>query len=298
MGLVPRMVLVTRPTDYELLLARHGTRGQAGFFLAGRGQSLDDIEVQHKRFSNALKSVQAAVPPHWRATRLERNDLDRFLFEPEDVVVALGQDGLVANLSKYLDGQIVIGLNPMPDRYDGVLVRHRPRDACELLQTAAAGSAATDARTMALARLDDGQKLYCLNEVFVGHASHQSARYRIEYGSDTEHQSSSGLIVTTGTGATGWARSIHRCINSALELPAPDERRLAYFVREPWPSIASGTDLTEGWVDAQHPLEIVSEMDERGVIFGDGIESDHLEFGYGRRLRVMPAERTLNLLAG
>lgn len=41
-----------------------------------------------------------------------RGDLDRFLFEPDDIVLALGQDGLVANVAKYLDGQPVIGSNP------------------------------------------------------------------------------------------------------------------------------------------------------------------------------------------
>ncbi len=34
---------------------------------------------------------------------------------------------------------------------------------------------------MVRAELDDGQALLALNEVFVGHASHQSARYTIAY---------------------------------------------------------------------------------------------------------------------
>lgn len=297
MANAPRMVLVTRPTDYQLLLARHGTRGQTEFFLNSRGQSIDEAETLHARFTAELQNVQRAVPVAWRSTRIDRSDLDRFVFEPEDIVVALGQDGLVANLAKYLDGQIVIGLNPIPDRYDGVLVRHTPRDTADLLIAAATGKGRTDARTMAEARLDDGQKLRCLNEVFVGHASHQSARYTIEHAGHAERQSSSGMIVATGTGATGWARSIHQCCNSALKLPGPVEPRLAYFVREPWPSIATGTDIIEGHVDARHTLRITSEMDEHGVIFGDGIESDHLLFGYGQSVDIGPAQQTLNLLA-
>ena len=45
-----------------------------------------------------------------------RGDLDRFLFEPDDLVVIVGQDGLVANVSKYLDGQPVVGINPILNR--------------------------------------------------------------------------------------------------------------------------------------------------------------------------------------
>ena len=63
------------------------------------------------------------MPADWRQALVRRADLDRFLFGPEDVVVAVGQDGLVANVAKYLDGQPVLGVNPAPDLYDGVLVR-------------------------------------------------------------------------------------------------------------------------------------------------------------------------------
>ena len=297
MAKAPRMVLVTRATDYELLLARHGTRGQATFFLEQRGQNIDEVVSQHARFSEALQTLHRAVPASWRATRIDRADLDRFLFEPDDVVVALGQDGLVANLAKYLDGQIVVGLNPMPERFPGVLVRHDPIDAAELLATAATRTCATEIRTMVEAKLDDGQTLRCLNEVFVGHASHQSARYEIQTAGQRERQSSSGLIVATGTGATGWARSVHLARKSELVLPRPDDARLAYFVREPWPSIATGTNIVEGLIDSQMPLIVTSEMDDQGVIFGDGIESDRLTFGYGRRVEIRPATRCLNLLA-
>ncbi len=297
MATAPRMVLVTRATDYELLLARHGTRGQAKFFLKNRGQCIVDVESQHIRFTEALTTVHHAVPANWRSTRIDRRDLDRFLFEPGDVVVALGQDGLVANLAKYLDGQIVVGLNPMPERFPGVLVQHNPKDARELLNAAVSGSSATDTRTMVEAVLDDGQTLRCLNEVFVGHASHQSARYEIEVANQRERQSSSGMIVATGTGATGWARSVHLARKSQLTLPDPNDGRLAYFVREPWPSIATGTDIVEGLIDAQHTLVVTSEMDEHGVIFGDGIESDRMTFGYGRRVEIRPAAQSLNLLA-
>src|SRR5690606_19622356 len=98
-----------------------------------------------------------------------RELLDRFLFEPEDVVVALGQDGLVANVAKYLAGQPVIGVNPDPGRYDGVLVRNPPQAVADLLDAAVAGRARVERRTMAAASLDDGQHLIALNEVFIGH---------------------------------------------------------------------------------------------------------------------------------
>lgn len=151
---------------------------------------------------------------------------------------------------------------------------------------------------MVEALLDDGQRLVALNEVFVGHRSHQSARYRLTWDGETERHSSSGLITATGTGATGWARSIHHERASRLSLPSPTSPSLVLFVREAWPSVATGTSLTEAIVPAGRVVEVVSEMDDDGVVFGDGIESDRLEFSWGRRVTLRASRTRLRLLVG
>jgi len=149
---------------------------------------------------------------------------------------------------------------------------------------------------MVSARLDDGQSLVALNEIFVGHRSHQSARYRLRLGNREERQSSSGLIVATGTGATGWAKSINGERAHPLQLPNPTDWALALFVREPFPSISTGTSLGGGLIDRQGQLEIVSEMDDGGVVFGDGIEDDRLDFAWGMHVRIEVAEQRLRLV--
>lgn len=292
----PRVVLITRPTDYELLVATRGTREQARFFLSGRGQSLDDLDERHHQFQAALKSVRDGVPARWRFAHVERADLPVFVFEPSDIVVVLGQDGLVANAAKYLDGQVVIGVNPEPKRFPGVLVPHPVRTAARLIRGAAAGDLQTEDRTMAEAVLDDGQCLLALNEVFVGHISHQSARYRIAFRGKAENHSSSGLIVATGTGATGWALSISRSRSTSVGLPGPTEARLAFFVREAWPSKATGTNVVTGEVLLDEELTITSSMNEGGVVFCDGIEPDRLVFPWGVVAHVRVAQKKLRLV--
>jgi NAD kinase len=295
--MVPRCVIVERLTEYQELLLRHGTREQVRFFLEQRDESLEAVVARHELHGRCHAGVMAAVPAEWRRASVQRADLDRFLFEPDDIVVVLGQDGLVANVAKYLEAeQPVIGLNPEPERYPGVLVRHPPVAAADLIHDVAAGRAPLQRRTMAQALLDDGQRLYALNEVFIGHASHQSARYRIQVGDRREHQSSSGVVVTTGTGATGWAASLRLQKHSELELPSPVDPRLAFFVREPWPSLATGTALTDGLLQADDHLTLVSELGDGGVVFGDGIEADHLRLEWGQRVEITVAERGLQLV--
>jgi hypothetical protein len=279
-SLAPRLVLVTRETEYDGLMARHATRGQAAAFLRRRAQSLDGLDAQRHQIQAMLAEIRAAVPKGWRIATVRRAELDRFLFAPEDVVVAVGQDGLVANLAKYLHGQPVIGVNGDPARNVGVLVPHTATAAARLLQQAAAGPIPTEGRTMVRAELDDGQVLLALNEIFVGHASHQSARYSLSYAGREEAQSSSGLIVASGTGATGWALSISRATGVAVDV-APGEAAAVFLVREPWPSQATGIGLTSGRLARGDVLLVVSRMNEGGVVFADGMEGDRLDFAWG-----------------
>ncbi|MFD5792774.1 hypothetical protein ACFWIO_04400 [Streptomyces diastatochromogenes] len=294
MSLAPRAVLVHRTTEYEELVARHGTHGQAAFFLASRGRDIEEVAERHRRARGALAEVTAAVPLTWRQARVERADLDRFLFAPEDVVVVVGQDGLVANVAKYLTGQPVIGIDTDPGRNPGVLVRHRPQDAAKLL---AAAPATVDELTMVEAVADDTQRLVALNEIYLGTPGHQTARYRLgldDDGGAVEAQASSGVLVGTGTGATGWLRSVWQERDSRLPLPSPTEDRLVWFVREAWPSPATGTTLVAGELAASASLTVTVESD-RLIAFGDGIESDALQLTWGQTVRVGVCGQRLRL---
>jgi NAD kinase len=290
-----RAVLVHRRSEYQELVARHGTRQQAAFFLQTRGRDLDEVVAPHEAFRSALQVTTAAIPADWRRAEVERADLARFVFGPEDVVVVVGQDGLVANVAKYLDGQPVVGINPEPGRHPGVLAPHPPAAARALLTTAAR-EAQVEQRTMVEAVTDDGQTLRALNEVYVGHASHQSARYQLDTpGGARERHSSSGVLVGTGTGATGWLRSAWQERRSSLALPDPTDPTLCWFVREAWPSPVTGTELTEGSLAPGEMLELRAESDQL-VCFGDGIEADALALIWGQRLAVGRAAAYLRLV--
>ncbi|GAA1866573.1 NAD(+)/NADH kinase [Paeniglutamicibacter psychrophenolicus] len=295
----PRLVIVHRRTELAQLLDRHATVGQAEFFLRTRGRTMAAVQERHELLGAALATVRAAVQPDWRLAEVEREDLNRFMFAAEDIIAVVGQDGLVANAAKYLAGQPVIGIDPEPGMNPGVLVRHTAADAARLLRGLAPGNGGPlplpcRELSMVRARLDDGQELSGLNEIFIGHRAHQSARYRLTTSNGrTEHQSSSGLIVSTGTGATGWCASIAQD-RGGRTLPAPTDRRLAWFVREAWPSPVTGTSLTEGVLEADEPLRLTVASDQL-VVFGDGMEQDRLTASWGQEISVELGRRPLRL---
>ena len=91
------------------------------------------------------------------------------------------------------------------------------------------------------------------------------------------------MVVSTGTGRDGLG-AIHPSLVASTEVAlarVPEERRLAFFVREAFPSVATGTSITDGEVREGEALAVTSRMNGDGVIFGDGIEADRLPFGWG-----------------
>lgn len=143
--------------------------------------------------------------------------------------------------------------------------------------------------TFAEARTNDGQVMRAVNDLFIGPKSHTSARYILNWQGKSELQSSSGIIVSTGFGSTGWFQSVlagamgvTQVRNHALRSGFGwDERRLQFSVREPFPSRTTGVSLVFGAITRQAPLRLESQMPENGVIFSDGIEEDFLGFNSG-----------------
>lgn len=294
-SLNPRVVLVSRETEYAALLAKHGTRGQAEFFLSTRGQNIDDLEVRDALQNRALTAARNAIPEDWSLVHVMRDDLSRFLFSENDIIVPVGQDGLVANLAKYLEGQQVVGVTPDPASSEGVLTRHNVDALPALLKAAAHEDVDVQARTMVEAKVGEGLSILALNELFLGHRSHQSARYVVQAGGSEEFQSSSGLIVATGTGLTGWAKSIMTATHRSFDI-APEDSRAAFFAREPWPSRTSGCDIAAGEIAQDVNLTVLSRINEGGVIFADGIEQDFLPFDWGVEAQVRLSDKRLLLV--
>ena len=203
-------VLVVRRTRLEELARRQGSLAQARFCIESQGGDFADYEDEHAQYQRALAQAHAALQATGRYQVIERAFLPNMVFGPDDLVITLGPDGLVANTLKYLDGQALAGINPDPGRWDGHLLPFGPADLPALLEMAATGQYDTQEVTMAEAVLSDGQRLLAVNDLFIGAQSHVSAQYRITCQGHSERQSSSGVIVSTGLGASGWMRSVLR----------------------------------------------------------------------------------------
>lgn len=305
-----KIILVTRRTRLQELVARYNTVEQARFQAEHLGMDFGDFIEEDRIYRTAINEVTAVLQHHGQVQPLDRGFISNFLFPPKCLVVVLGQDGLVANTLKYLAGQPVLAINPDPARWEGVLLPFQVGDIAKVLPEVVQHRRPIREITMARATLGDGQTLLAVNDLFIGIRGHMSARYEIALGGKQERQSSSGIIVSTGLGSTGWLRSILTGAHAVTGRDANKEMKgvreqgmawdcqaLVFNVREPYPSRVTGTELVFGRLPAKQTLRIRSLMPENGVIFSDGMEVDGLEFRSGLEATVGVAKERGNLLA-
>ncbi len=303
---IEKIVVVTKKTLLEELIERYNTREQARFYIEHLRQDFGKYESQHETYKSAFEQLKAELPRGVRAQWIERETLPMFQFGDDDVVVAVGPDGLVVNLAKYLRGQTVVAFNPDPRHIDGVLLPFRLPAAPLVWKRLASNDLPIQNVTMARARTADGQQILAVNDLFLGASSHVAARYQITYREHSEAQISSGVIVSTGAGSTGWRRSIvcgaaKLCGEDTNETDyrfAPDARQLAFCVREPFESLASGAEIIAGEIENNETLDLVSQMPQGGVIFGDGVCEDFIEWNAGVEVKVGVADEVLRLARG
>ncbi len=289
---IKRAILVRNKTRLEFLTERFNSKDQAKFYIEHSGGDFHDYELEHDHFYRSWDKLQLELSRVIKIKTLDRSFIPSYLFSKDELVIVVGQDGLVANTAKYVDDIPIIAVNPDPGRYDGVLLPFDINSCITATKAVLNDKYRFTSVTMAEAKLNDGQSLLAFNDLFIGPTTHVSARYRITYSQVSENHSSSGLIVSTGAGSTGWLSSLFNMANginrfftgtqAAAQNSIPlDTSYLVFIVREPFLSKTSAVNLTAGVITNEYRLELESFMPNNGIIFSDGIEADHMKFNSG-----------------
>lgn len=303
-----RLVIIRDKTRLEQLVERFNSKAQAKFYIESNGGDFELYEREHETFYLSLGEVEKQLQSLIKIKVIDRSFVPTYIFGETDAVAVIGQDGLVANAAKYVGRKPILSINPDPDRYDGVLLQTDWGNFKQVFLNYFNGCSSVKTVTMAKAQLNDGQELLAFNDFFIGASSHVSARYKLSYGDKTELQSSSGVLVSTGAGSTGWLSSVFNMrqnVNAFLGEPASteavslswDSDQLMFVTREPFRSKTSEISLGCGLIDSTKPLVIESHMATNGVIFSDGVESDFLKFNTGTRVKIKLAQHKAQLLS-
>jgi NAD kinase len=288
-----KIIIVHRPTRLDSLVAKFNTRQQAKFYVEHLNADFSDYELEHEVYYSELDKLSKISQQIGNVQLLGWKYLPNFMFGKKDLVITIGQDGLVANTLKYLDDQKLIGINPDFNRWDGLLSQFSVDESELIIKQTLNDESVIKQVTKAKVQLSDNQTLYAVNDFFIGVKNHSSARYSITVDNSVEHQSSSGIIVSTPLGRSGWMKSVlagASGITNKLtkqtkvikEKSTSDwsKNQLTFAVREPFPSINTSTNMVFGTIKSDTQFSIESKMGENGFIFSDGIQEDYLDFNY------------------
>lgn len=303
-----KIVLVTRKTRLAELVERFNTLAQAKFYIEHAGGNFQEYQLEDETYRRSAEIVRRSLDVGLKFQEIDRGLVPTFTFLPQDLVITLGQDGLVANTAKYIGKQPLIAVNPDPERFDGILLPFLPHQTGGAVTHVTEGKCRIRSVTLAEARMNDGQRLLAFNDLFLGAQTHVSARYRIRWAKNEEPQSSSGVLVSTGAGSTGWVSSVFNMASGVVALTGGptvkpirldwEDRHLLFVVREPFVSRHSQANIVAGIIEQEQALELESLMPSGGVIFSDGIEADFLQFNSASSVIVKAAAETAQLVVG
>ena len=299
-----KLVIIYRKTRLEKLVEKYNSVDQAGFYIESLGEDFGDYLTENGKYQDSLKELKLVLTElSIRFHMVERRFLANYIFNPDDLILVLGQDGLVANTLKYLEGQPVIGVNPDPERWEGKLLPFTVADLKFVIPETLMDKRYCSEVTMAQAELNDGQTLKAVNDFFIGVKNHGSFRYSLEASDFEERQSSSGIIISAPLGGSAWLTSVLTGAKNIMKffyrLPKGDlklftdwaDKKLVYSVREPFPSLYSKADNCFGMISDDEKLIIRSETPDNAVIFSDGIQEDFIEFSSGTVATVSIADK-------
>lgn len=299
-------IIIKNKTRLETLIERFNTKAQAKFYIERSGGDFDDYENEHEVFHNSLSAVQRNLSTFLKNKIVERSFLPSFIFSDKHLIITVGQDGLVANTAKYVKEIPIIAVNPDQERFDGVLLPFNPNNFVSAVDNVLSNNYNSELTSFAEAKLNDGQRLLAFNDLFIGATSHVSARYQITHNDKIEEQSSSGIIVSTKAGSTGWLSSIfnmsygiHNFIekdDATKKYAKLKDNQLMFAVREPFASKRTQIETTAGIITEKSKLVIQSFMPNNGLIFSDGIETDFLKFNSGSIATIGIADEKANLV--
>ena len=166
-----KLVVVTRKTRLHELVERFNTRSQAKFYIEHAGGDFADYEREDDAYRSSLDILRRSLDFEIPQQLVDRTLVPTFQFQQQDLVIALGQDGLVANVAKYVGSQPIVAVNPEPERFDGILLPFLPDQARSAVAHVMEARAKIRPVTLAEVKLGDGQSCWLLTTSLLGHAA-------------------------------------------------------------------------------------------------------------------------------
>jgi NAD+ kinase len=206
-----------------------------------------------------------------------------------DLILSVGGDGTLLEVSRYAGETPVLGVNSDPTRSTAFFCAANRATIEERFRALLNDDLALISLTrLQLAINDQALPFYALNDLLIAHVNPAAmAVYDLTIDGEHERQKSSGIWLSTAAGSTAGIRSA-----GGRVLPLHSRKR-QYLVREPYTGNGQRYRFLQGLISPDSPVEITSRM-RCGRVFIDG---PHLRYplGLGDTLAVTLAPTPLRL---
>ncbi|MBI3394779.1 MAG: NAD+ kinase [Spirochaetia bacterium] len=277
-----RAVLAVKRSKWERDLVRYGSRDMVKRLYETQNHNFQRVYDSHKRQESGLERIRTAVP-EWPL--VFREDLDHIDLSGMDCIVSFGGDNhfvFVSHISRDLP---VLGINSDPSTSLGALLYFTTDSFVEKISPGNVKLVAEQwTRIEGRIEYADGRRTTvgpATSEISIRSSfSDAISRYVVRAGEGAwEEQKSSGMLLSTGAGSTGWFRNAVPWENYDSAIFAKEEQLFRFVARETGPRRAYAHRY--GTIHHKQVLEMVSEME--GEITVDSHPERTFDFPPGAR---------------
>jgi len=255
----------------EDLVARYNAVGESGL----------RILAAHLHHQEAIATCVRELGPE-QVIALE-SLRDHELTSRFKVIIALGGDDFFKLVTHHIEGSLpILGVNSDPSSSVGALLPITIEELPEALKRLEKGDYRIDPWTRISLRMNGVECGSAINDIVLGKRDFRlTSRHELEYQGVKVMQRSSGILISTGVGSTGWYASAGLYLGDH-DRSFPKTARYARFeLREPSVTVTEVDgkrvtrlpDLVEGTLVENETLRITSLNDDEGLACRDSFDS-------------------------
>ncbi len=274
-------------TKWERDVERFGSAREARRIYRLQNHIFRRVYSSHVRQQRAIQQLQEAL--QGRADFIYREDLNADLVLQYNALVSMGGDNHFIYVARFAGPRPVIGINSDPRTSSGALVHFNTESFLACTKNPLFPDRfETWTMIEGVIHYPDGRVVHtgpCISETGIRNAfADAMSRYYIRINDEEwEEQKSSGLLLSTGAGSTGW---FHNCLPHTMQIYedptfARDEQIFRLVAREPGFYKQHYYRYLYRTLGRGDILEIISEMD--GTIIVDAQPETSFSFDPGCR---------------
>jgi len=265
----PKILIVTKQSKYEYEIEKFKlTDEELKEKYKHEHANLNAILSSHEAQINSRTKIKELLP---YAEMIPMNKLKETT--SYSLIISFGGDNSFTYTSHYAGDTPIIGINSDPLRSVGALCMWSSKDLEETIETILKEEYEIENWTRLKTTINDEKITSATSEYYFGEKQRKDmSRNTIEYRGKEYEQKSSGIIIATGAGSTGWYNSANRFLFPEGNTFTKTEKKAVFINTEPYAYTRKIGELYAGEIREGEKLIIHSLNDEGGTVSCDSWE--------------------------